>query len=342
MAKQRIDFKSYSLEDFINDKDFVLWGTMSTEALDQYWSQVAIDFPEKQEIISNAKMVVQSIKFKSDLMPDTENQKLWQSIAQQTTKPKRSRPMIPLWLKSFAAAAVLFLIFDLLFSYYKQHQKIEISTAFGVVRSVSLPDGTVITMNANSVLSYLKSWDQQKIREVWITGEAFLNVNHLHRTGKVRPGDQFIVHLNDVDVEVLGTSFNVNDRRGQVKVALLTGKISLKTPVTQNEQTLTMSPGEVVEYAINKPVKKSKINVREYASWKDGMLHFNNTPISAVFNYIEDVYGDKAMIQNEQIKAKKLSGTFSIGSEDALLKAISTSLGISIEKHPSDHQLIIK
>jgi transmembrane sensor len=339
MEENYIDFEAYSLEDFVNNQDFVLWALTPSEASDRYWSLIVQAFPKKENLVKEAKIVVQSLRFETSAMSLDESELLWASINTEigAKKPGRS---VPLWLKAIAAAAILLLVANLALTFYSQFNKIEVTTKFGQLRTLSLPDGTLITLNANSRVSFFKTWDKDKIREVWVNGEAFLKVNHLHKSGNVRPGERFIVHINQIDVEVLGTSFNVNDRRGHVQVALLSGKIGLKSPMSDRQ--LLMKPGEITDYDQKKISTKRRINVTEYSSWKKGVLHFNNTPIIEVFNYIEDTYGYKAIIENDQIKGKRVSGSFSVGSEDKLLKSISASLGISIRKVPSTKQLIIK
>jgi transmembrane sensor len=339
MEENYIDFNAYSLEDFVNNQDFVLWALTPSEASDRYWSQIVHAFPEKENLAKEAKIVVQSLRFETSAMSLDESELLWASINAEigAKKPGLS---VPLWLKVIAAAAILFLVSNLALTFYNHFNKIEVTTKFGQLKTLSLPDGTLITLNANSRIAFSKTWDKDQIREVWVDGEAFLKVNHLHKAGYVKPGERFIVHINQIDVEVLGTSFNVNDRRGHVQVALLSGRIGLKS--TMSDKLLLMMPGEITEYDQNKISTKRRINVTEYSSWKEGVLHFDNTPISEVFNYIEDTYGYKAIIENDQIKDKRVSGSFSVGSEDQLLKSISASLGISIRKVPSTKQLIIK
>lgn len=339
MEQDHIDFNTYSLEDFVNNQDFVLWALTPTPELDRYWYKILYTFPEKERLILEAKTIILSLRFETNVMSFEESEHLWTSINTEISakKPKLS---IPLWLKSIAAAAILFLLVNLTLTYYNHYQKVAVNTGFGQIKTLSLPDGTLITLNAKSKVSYLKTWNKDQIREVWINGEAFFKVRHLHKSGNVKSSERFIVHVNQINVNVLGTSFNVNNRRGHVQVALLSGKVGLRT--FENDKQLVMNPGEIVEFNQNKTPTKRKINVAEYSSWKEGILHFNNTPIIKVFNYIEDTYGYKAIIENDQIKDKLVSGSFSVSSEDKLLKSISTSLGITIKKVPSTNQLIIK
>lgn len=84
------------------------------------------------------------------------------------------------------------------------------ATQYGEQRVVELPDHSVVSLNANSTLRFRNDWSQANtLREVWLDGEAFFSVQK--QEGAAGPA-KFIVHTNDLDVEVLGTRFNVSNR----------------------------------------------------------------------------------------------------------------------------------
>ncbi|MBB5634537.1 ferric-dicitrate binding protein FerR (iron transport regulator) [Pedobacter cryoconitis] len=341
--KQSVDFSSYKLEDYIDDPKFISWVTLPDDALDLFWKQVQEDYPQTKSLISEARNIVLSITIQTENMSLQEQGALWKTIELKAgLHQKKQSRTISLWLRAAAAVLLIGTISILSLFYYSKYQKLEISTSYGQVRSIALPDGTIVTLNANSKLEYAKNWDKTKLREVWIEGEGFFKVNHLHRSGKIKEAERFVVHAEKLNVEVLGTSFNVNNRRGLVKVALLTGKVRLE--VKDDEKSpVNLQPGELGEYQEGQTsLIKMKVYAKDYASWKNGELHFDNTPLTKVLLLIEDNYGYKAILKDPAIGNKKLSGTFSFSTEDALFKAIAVSLGVSIEKDSNKHQLIIK
>lgn len=103
-----------------------------------------------------------------------------------------------------------------------------------------------------------------------------------------------------------------------------------------------MQPGEEVRYVskLDTIIKKSTNGISR-ADWRNGILHFNNTSIAEIFQYIDDVYGYKAILKKPDIAQKKISGFFSNNSLDGLIKALSTSLNLSIQKDTASHQLIV-
>src|SRR6185437_3682694 len=84
----------------------------------------------------------------------------------------------------------------------------EIRTGYGEIKSVLLPDSSVVTLNANSKLRIPEQWTEASGRQVWLEGEAYFAVQK-----KAATAEKFVVHTTEVDVEVLGTKFNVNARR---------------------------------------------------------------------------------------------------------------------------------
>lgn len=341
MDNHSTDFSSYTLEDFIDHPGFIVWVSAPDTASDTFWQQVQQDHPQTEIRIADARRLVLSLRFQKTEMDLQEQQTLWATIKQQTQPVAIPANRIAIWMQASAAVLLIGLLSLSLF-FYRQQQKIMVSTTFGQLKSVTLPDGTLVTLNANSTIHYPKQWDPNHIREVWIEGEAFFKVNHLHRSGPIKEGDHFTVHAENLNVEVLGTSFNVNNRRGLVKVALVTGRVGLEVE-GKDDDLLKLKPGELGEYQRQQETMvKHEVQAQDYVAWKSGKLHFSNTPLTQVLQLIEDDYGYKAVLKDQAIGNKKLSGTFSVSSEDALLKGIATSLGIVMEKEQSTHQLIIK
>lgn len=341
MEGKSADFGTYTLEDFIDDPQFILWVTQPTEELEAFWQQVQDRYPQTKAVLTDASKIVLSLQFTINHMNQPEQQALWETIEAKMQLPQKATYRLSFWLRTVAALFIFGLLSLSLFL-YTERQEILVNTTFGQIKTVTLPDGSVVTINANSKLHYPKNWDKNNIREVWIEGEAFFKVNHLHQSGKIKASDRFIVHAEKLNVEVLGTSFNVNNRRGLVKVALLTGRVGLKVKDIANSE-VKLQPGELGLYQEKSPaIAKKKVDVQDYALWKSGKLHFNNTPLREILTLIEDNYGYTAIVKDPSMAERKLSGTFLFSSEDALFKAISTALNISIQKDQVNHQLIIQ
>lgn len=333
------DFNKRTLTDYITDQHFLTWVLTPTPELSAYWKNIQELYPDQQILMEKAAQVISGLNFKPERMNKQELEELWLSISAQIPVKVKSARLIPLWMRNAAAACLAFIFIGSVFYYYS-HRTLEFRTAFGETKNITLPDGSVVTLNANSELHYPKNWSKDKKREVWVSGEAFFAVNHLHQSGVIKAGDRFIVHAGKLAIEVLGTTFNVHDRRGLVNVALVTGKISLER---YRKKNIIMKPGEVLEYIpLQDTIIRKKIKSIQKIAWKNGTLEFYQTPVTDVFNQLEDMYGYKVLIKNPQLTQKKLTGTFVTGSEEALFKGLSVALGVTITKDKKSNQLIIK
>lgn len=338
MKKQMSRYASYHLEELINDEDFLLWVLHPDEISNLHWQNIQDTFPQLRETITQAKAIVQSMRFERDNLKEHEQSELWEAIQAKTTLLKKSGKRMPLWYR-YAAAAMLAGILLTVGVFYQMTQPVSINTPYGQLKTITLPDGSLVTLNANSTIKYDRNWSKNEIREVWIEGEAFLKVKHLNTSGKIAKHERFVVHTGEVNVEVLGTSFNVNDRRGRTEVALLEGKISLGLNGTPGKP-LVLAPGDIAEFEKGKLIKKP-INVAEYASWKDGRLYFKDVPVAKIFNYFEDIYGYKVVVDDPEILKKRVSGSLNTQNEQVLFKAFGMTLNLNITPNKQTGELMI-
>lgn len=335
MTKRVADFKRYTLEDFVTDLTFISWVLLPTPELSAYWENVRLNHPEHIQNMEKAAKIVSGIGIKPASFSQQEEDSLWEGVNTKTMS-NQVLPRRKLWRTISTAAAVL-LIGGLVFLQVADREVVY-ATTFGEKKSIVLPDHSQVILNANSELHYPRNWNSHKKREVWIRGEAFFMVKHLHQSGNIHPGDRFVVHANKLAIEVLGTTFNVHDRRGLIDVALVTGQVSL---AVKTKKAVLMRPGEVFEYQPDQDtlIRKTARIVQKIA-WKNNILDFDQTPLKDVLTQLEDMYGYQVIVRNPKILKKKLTGTFVTGNEAALLKGLSIALDIRFTKISSG-QLIV-
>jgi transmembrane sensor len=234
--------------------------------------------------------------------------------------PSRSRHYKWWWL---AASVILFISAGFYFLsdslFYKTY-----TAGKGMIRSVTLDDGSTVTLNANSSIRVLRDFMDHANREAWINGEAFFEVEK--RSDQMK----FIVHTGNFDVEVLGTKFNINNRRGKTEVILAEGKLRL---VSEDKKPLIMKPGEKVTLSDdNGHYRKRIVNLRKYEAWRNNMLVFENTPLAEVAQIIRDYYGIKVSLCDSLLATRKFTGTLPINDLDLILQALSTAHNIEFER----------
>ncbi len=203
---------------------------------------------------------------------------VWESLAAQLNEKTESHPvrrLFPVQLRLGLAAAVLLLagIFSILRFYTTT-----LRNPSGKHFTASLPDGSVVELNALSTLSYHPLWWWYS-REVDFEGEAFF---------EVQKGSAFKVNSAMGKTIVLGTSFNVFTRDAQYKVTCITGKVKV---VSVTKQEVVLSPGYHAEVEQGGSIRVFKnYPAKQAISWRDGMFTFTSTPLAGVVREIERQY----------------------------------------------------
>ncbi len=140
---------------------------------------------------------------------------------------------------------------------------------------------------------FQKTWSDNESRDVWLEGEAFFEVQKKPKTGQT-----FKVKTHDVTIEVLGTSFNVNNHGDKTSVYLEEGEIRLY--FLQLDSTIVMRPGDLIVYSklTGDIVYKHQVHTELYTSWKNGVLIFRDSPLREVLEKIEETYGVEFVVKD--------------------------------------------
>ncbi|MDR1918807.1 MAG: FecR domain-containing protein [Tannerellaceae bacterium] len=148
---------------------------------------------------------------------------------------------------------------------------------------LTLSDGTKLWMNASSRVVYPPVFDDKK-REIYLEGEAYLEVSP-------KANQPFIVKTKQMEVNVLGTSFNVSayeDEASQT-VVLVTGAVSIKTK-RQTEGSTKLKPNQLFQLS-SKETRISEVEVDNYISWKDGIYIYKDEALSLILKRLAHYYG---------------------------------------------------
>ncbi|MGV3601261.1 MAG: FecR family protein [Dyadobacter fermentans] len=231
------------------------------------------------------------------------------------------------------AAAVLFLIVAGIGMYMFQRQsgRIVERTAFGETRLITLPDGSEVTLNGNSELSYEAGWPA--LREVRLDGEAYFNVVHTsyHRKFRVRTGADF-------SLDVLGTQFNVSKRKSGTRIVLDEGKVQCNLGDATGD-TLVLKPGEMVQFRKPAEYQRSHVEKGLYSAWKDHKLVFKNTSLREVAAILQDTYGFETEASHPDLLDRQISGSVPTDNVELLLQGIAEASSVTITR--DGDQLVI-
>ncbi|MBV6641746.1 MAG: DUF4974 domain-containing protein [Cyclobacteriaceae bacterium] len=244
--------------------------------------------------------------------------------SQPITQVSQNKPDIAFYLKIAAAvliaASVAFLTYSisedqLIDESITQIQQIENEAPFGAKVTTKLPDGSMVTLNSGSKLSYPDQFTGS-VREVRLTGEAFFEVAH-------NPEMPFIVRFKEDEVRVLGTSFNVRTYQEEKLscVAVATGKVSF-TSATGEQAMLT--PHQMATYSeVDQKLVIEKVDDLQAFGWKDKIIYFNNKPFPEIITEIERWFGVEVEVNGDFEKIGTFSGQFKESTLNQVLKGLS-------------------
>ncbi|MGF6847765.1 transmembrane sensor [Chitinophaga sp. W3I9] len=168
---------------------------------------------------------------------------------------------------------------------------------------ITLPDGSVVTLNENSQLDYPAAFDGGS-REVYLRGEAFFEVAH----DKNKP---FLVHTGAIVTRVLGTSFNIRAAgdASPIAVTVTTGKVQVQK--ANNAVVAELLPGDqlILDKAAIAPLV-TKANMKEVLVWKKDEPVFEDISFEAAIPLINKYYGIDIRFRDESLRVKKFTGNF--------------------------------
>ncbi|PKV50266.1 FecR family protein [Aquimarina sp. MAR_2010_214] len=196
------------------------------------------------------------------------------------------------------------------------------------VKTIVLPDGSKVTLNKNSELSYPKKFDDSK-RVLSLTGEAFFEVTP-------DANKPFEVSANNVLVTVLGTSFNVRSKDDNyTEVVVETGKVSVDTK-TDGTQKIILTPGEKGIYK-NSQLGKENNKDKNFIAWKTGIFVFENEPLNKIIIRLAEFY-DASVVVEGNVSQCFASVVFENQTLNECLKELQLLFGFEI--HHEENNVI--
>lgn len=227
------------------------------------------------------------------------------------------------WMKMAASVVILLGIGLSIYLFTnKQGQTAEVVTQ--TERSAltdTLPDGSVVTLNKHTTLKHTRTF-KGKNRKVELSGEAFFKVT----PDKKRP---FIIETGDVEVEVLGTSFNVKQAANGTEVLVETGIVR----VTRSGTSTELRAGEKLFLpADNGQAVITAVSDQLHTYYRSREFVCDNTPLWKLVEVLGEAYEVKIRIGREELKELRLNTTFYNESLDKVLEVIQLTFDIRVRK----------
>lgn len=208
-------------------------------------------------------------------------------------------------------------------------------TTYAETRTVSLPDGSTVSLMPCSRLYYPERFTGRQ-RKVMLDGEAFLDVVKDARR-------QFVVSAGDMEVLVHGTRFNVSSFLGneEDEVALLEGSVEMR--VKGQQGSILLSPGELVKYDKNTGTAERRRFATNYYEevLKAGGLQFSNEKLGDIAASLNRRFGVEIVVENKALASERYFASFINGEGvDEILAALNTGGHFNISKR--DNIIYIK
>jgi len=325
-------YLQYNHLELADEPSFIKWakGQKPEDNLD--WDAWLSDHPHKEEDVKKAVQLVRNMQFVHDEAPQSVEDNIWSKINNDilstdkkptSATPQKGRILRMISYGAVAAVALLLLILNTGSDY-----DTTVTTQYAMIESVTLPDGSIVQVNADSKLEYdAEKWEEE--RTLRLDGEAFFSVEK---------GSKFTVTTDYGDVSVLGTSFNINTRNNILDVICKTGKVSVSS--SSKETILTPSQAVKVEKDNHKFVGKIASN-DDRSKWTKGIYTYSGEVLSNVLSDLERQYNVKINIQ-EGLSDNEYSGGFNKGNLDSSLSEVLWPLGYTFEINGNNVEITAK
>lgn len=275
--------------------------------------------------------------------PTFDKQKLFQRITDQIENI--NAPTIRWYQKPASrVAATIAVLLALSLSVYlvwnngklAKEQMLLVFSGSNSKQQVVLHDGSTVLLNKNTTIKFPEVF-KNKVRRVELSGEAIFKVTH-------NPDRPFIVSANGIQVEVLGTVFNVAAYPTEkiVTTTLISGKVKLKyvDPKTKKEQSVTLAPNHSATFFHEQNrFEISKVDVEAVTAWERGELVFKDEPIDGLVAKLSRWYDVDITLSNELKGKYRLTMTIDDEPIDEALLIISKTIPVGYTK--TENQIVI-
>ncbi|MFJ4346092.1 FecR family protein [Pseudomonas sp. NPDC089401] len=195
------------------------------------------------------------------------------------------------------------------------------ATTTGESRSVRLEDGSQLQLNTDTALQVELAKGERRVR--LLRGEAWFDVAR-------DPNRPFVVNAGDGWVRVVGTRFSVASVAGQTRVKVAQGKVEVNAG---SGLGVFLEPGQAVEYASGELAALHPFDQASAFAWRQRQLVFSQQPLAQVVAELNRYWPGQTVLLGDDLRQRKVSGVFEIDKPDAVLKALTHTLGVRAEQY---------
>lgn len=259
--------------------------------------------------------------------------RLQELIAKEQYSFRRSHRLF-LQITKYAAVVVLVIMSSVITYYVTKSSSLqfaEFSVPYGECQKMQLPDGSMVWINAGSTLIYPQKFSAGT-RTVYLCGEANFSVMK-------NPKQPFIVKTKDLDVQALGTKFNVQSYPNMTSTTATLMEGSVRVNTTSNTSlSYILKPNEQLTYSHSKKnVSIAQVDAEKLTSWRKGYLVFQGATFDDIVSTLERKYNVQINYDVDKYRGKSYYGKFNPDEsiEQALSVLCQVVNGTSYQIHGS-------
>ncbi|QXI07204.1 FecR family protein [Pseudomonas tensinigenes] len=241
------------------------------------------------------------------------------------------RPALLQWSGALAMAACLLLMVSLGTGWQPQRWIDDLGADYvsapGEIRTVTLADQSQVTLDADSAIAVDFSRGERHVQ--LRRGAGFFTVTHT--------GEPFVVEAEKGQARVLGTQFEVRLQPHGAQVTVLSGRVGVTADRGGEQQIL--SAGQQVAYAEGTAEKLHAVDSEAQLAWRQGWLTYYKSTLADVVEDLRRYYPGRIVLLNDELAARKVSGSFPSKDPQAVLSSLQGVMGF--EQHQVLGHLII-
>ena len=247
-----------------------------------------------------------------------------------TSRERKRRPRVP-WVASIAAGVVAIGIVGYgvwRAAAYDPITATQFSSGIGEIETVTLEDGTAITLGASSTLT--TRFSKNARRAELTRGQAHFDV-------AAEAARVFSVRAAGTEVRVLGTEFDIAKRSSGVTVSVLAGLVDVVDLPDEDEpgngRSVQLTGGEQVHAQLDGALRdKAAFDVDDAMGWREGRLDYKSTPLGLIIEDVNRYRTDKIVLEDEVLAETVITITLPADNTDLLLSGLAMSEDVEIER----------
>ncbi|AUD06671.1 FecR family protein [Spirosoma pollinicola] len=326
-------YDHFSAEELANDPDFIKWVKHTDSANSSVWRVWLNQHPHKAADVRLARQLVTMWKLSPVDPPAGAQAAVWVAIQAQKDGPApayqvRQQPPAPARRRRLGIAVALSSLLLLALGMILYRINIGMTEYNGTAdspRTVTLPDGSTVVLNTGATIRLARHWPADEPRTVWLTGKAQFSVTHQSNN------QRFIVQTPDqLQVEVLGTVFTVDEQTQQTRIILNSGRVRLH--VASQSTPISMVPGELIDVPAYKKqaIVRRRVQPAVYSAWATQQFIFDNTTLGEIADLLKQDLDYRIEFSDSTLRNRRMTIHLPTRDPDILLAAIAEANDLTV------------